>query len=931
MDAKKTSLKILKQLLKTLFIRIPILLAGLILLVLVVLKIYLTPERTEGLITENFNSRSNGSLSMKVKEFSPYGGFAFENITVKNGKEFGESNLLTIDRLVFKYGLFRMLTGSVRLSEIGIYNPRVYLEQRKGVWNASVLMKKSPDEKKEEKKEPKEKDKKDKSADDSKYIDLPISADFFLKFILNDLRVYVKSDEFKTSIIGITFTADIEVPPFKRIPKSVEAVSLLKEMKIQLNPREEMDFYFYSKDADLAPPLVLSWKLLFDKADKANPKFESSFKFGTYKTPVRFKRLHLAPLWFMISYDLYYNPYGDVLTLNHFSVKFKESKWVNLSGTVKDVTTKQLIDIRMTESNIALSDFYPYFVSFTGDKKTKFGGNISLFPFYVKGTADNLSLNGAVALNRVFFSNPSIYLSLPLLKLDYGVDKMGDDMKIAADLNIPYFTYALNGAKSGGNGFSLKSDINAYNNFSNIAINKIDLRFFSPALNRDALFVNLTGRTNLKPSLSGNIKINRFTFQRDPLAETLPEKLKKQVAGSIPLKKPLDMNLSLDFDIGKNIIKAALAMLVKTPDYGLDDLALNLSLSQNNAKKTVNLHGFSLGSKKWNAGITSSGFVELKEAPISNADLKFSVKMNNPELKSVFGPWMISGLLELQGAFKGDMKTGTAHGNFVCDKFNVKNDKQKFDLADMNLNFPFRYTLKKGETSASLLEVTKADVIDNSNFRADPNFTIKSLKAAHPARREQFEFMKDFSANVGFHKNLFKIENLKTYVLDGTIYSKLIAFNLADFNLKKMEFAVMLDVTNIDISKLDNPDPKLKKRDAELSMNANFSGRGVDIKKELSWQGYINIYEIGEKFAAKLMKGLSPKKGNNSQDKITEFVLENSMYIKGFEFNLDKGLVYTTVPLKRGALGRVIGIYEDRIEFERMPVQQYLRNIMREE
>jgi hypothetical protein len=51
------------------------------------------------------------------------------------------------------------------------------------------------------------------------------------------------------------------------------------------------------------------------------------------------------------------------------------------------------------------------------------------------------------------------------------------------------------------------------------------------------------------------------------------------------------------------------------------------------------------------------------------------------------------------------------------------------------------------------------------------------------------------------------------------------------------------------------------------------------------------------------------------------------MKIESFNFNLDKGLVYTTVRLSKKTLGLIIGVEDDRVEFDRIPIQEYLRKV----
>jgi hypothetical protein len=222
---KKLPVRILIFLGKTVFIRIPVLVIIILIIALVAAKIYLSPQKVENLITTSFNQMSYGEISLNVREFSPYGGFVIENIHIKNGEEFNNTTFVKIKKLAVKYGLFPIFVGSVKFHEIGIYKPEIYLEEKNGVWNAARLMK--PGEKKPEEKKEEEKPAEKEEGPPQKEINLPISVEFLLNFVLDELKVYAKSSAFNASMEGLTFNLGIDVPPFKKIPLSVEAVNLL--------------------------------------------------------------------------------------------------------------------------------------------------------------------------------------------------------------------------------------------------------------------------------------------------------------------------------------------------------------------------------------------------------------------------------------------------------------------------------------------------------------------------------------------------------------------------------------------------------------------------------------------------------------------------------------------------------------------------------
>ncbi len=905
---------------KTIFVRIPLLIVFVILIALVIVKAYLSPENVENLIITNFNKISYGTISLSVKKFDPYRGFVIENILIRNGEEFDNKPLVKIKKLVLNYKFFAMFAGNISIPEIGIYKPEIFLEEKKGVWNAARLMK--PGKKKEEKIEEK------KGAPLPEEINLPIAVKFMFNFVLDDLRLYVKSSKFNSSLEGLTYNISIDIPPFKKVPLSIKAVSLLKKMNIILNPGEKMNVSFVSKEAEVSPPLILTWNLIFSKDGAKSPKFSSFFKFGTYKTPVRFKRTYLTPLNFMVSYDLFYNPIKDYLNLNHFIIEFSGKKWIHLRGSIKNVTKKQYIDLKMAESNISLKDLYPYFRSITKNRSMIFAGDISLFPLTIKGDPVNIDVSGSLLLNKIFFSIPGTTASIPYLNYSYNVKKRSDDIYLRSLLKIPHLRYALKGSRSGDNGLELRLDVNGYNNFSRADLKNIALRFYDPAMRKDALNIAVSGNVRLKPRLSGKINIKRFTFRKEPLIAMVTDKLRKNIK-SIPLKKPVNMNMWCRFSLGKTIA-ARLGLNLKVPDFQLNDLKLDLNALYNAKKKKASLKRLRLASKMWNFALNVSAMVDHSKAPIADSDLKINIKLNNPVMKTMYGPWQMAGLIDINTFFKGDINTGKARGAIKIVNLNVKNNPDKIEIKDFDLDFPFEAELKSFFTKIpgeSQIVITKNQVIDNKFFSEKPNFSIKSIKAKHPSRDIQFEYLKDFEASMKFKNKIFQIVNMKAYILDGALYGRKILFNLADLNPDNMEFLLILDITNIDIGKLDEPDPAKKTRDAELSLSANFLGRGVNFQKELKPKGYINIYKIGEDFANKLMKGLSTEKGKSKLGTIGQLVVDNSVNIKGFDFNLDKGLVYATVSFSGKALSLIMGVENNRIKFDRMRLQEYLRNI----
>jgi hypothetical protein len=332
--------------------------------------------------------------------------------------------------------------------------------------------------------------------------------------------------------------------------------------------------------------------------------------------------------------------------------------------------------------------------------------------------------------------------------------------------------------------------------------------------------------------------------------------------------------------------------------------------------------------------IGAIGRIDTAAPPFSDSDLSITAELDSPQMKPIYGSWNLSGRFKLTFNMKGDINTGKTSGNIKINNLFVNNKESLLSIEDLNMDFPFEYHFASGIVE-SRIAVDKIQLFDNENFKEKENFTIRSVKAKHPARKIEFEYAKDFAATMFFRNNAFEITKMKMYVLDGAVYGRDILFYLADMpatrNFKNVEYRLVLDAANVDIGKLDNPDRK-GRSEAELSLNAHFSGKGLDMflgkgkdrGKELNTKGFIDINKIGEKFAKKLFEGLNEEKGK-SKIGIAQYVLDNTMNIKGFNYNLDIGLMDVEVALSRRAIGYLILVEDIRIT--RMPIQEYLNNI----
>jgi len=914
MDLKPT----VTRLLKAVVIWIPLTLAFLVVITLLAVWLYVTPQRMEQVITTQFAAKSTGTIQLHVANVNPYSGFEIHDIVIKSGPDFNGDILARIDMIRVKYDFFSLFLGDIHLHEIGIYRPRVYVQWRDGHWNVATLIK--PQTAKEEPVIAEE------SLDEIRF---PIHIEFLMNMMMENLEIHVRGPSYHSSLKNFSASAKIWIPPFQRIPMSLEAFSLLERMQVEVNPAKTLDLSFYSDDATVEPPLLFTWRLQFDKSQGEKKKFISLLKAGTYRAPVRFKRSHLAPMNFLVSYDIQYDPGKDFLNLRNFTVSMKKRNWVSLSGHVKGVTSRQNVSLHMRESDIRLDDVYPYYRAVTGDRKSIFRGTLSLYPFSVTGTTSSLDVEGVLKGRDLEFRQEETGVQLTRMNMPFSAIRRGSDIKINTSFDLPRFIYTMERSRSGANGLHVNADISLVDNMKTIMINGLSIRHYDPLSGNNSLRTGITGRVKVSPRVQGSLHVKSLVFDRDSLEPTLTGNLKKTLR-TVKLKQKVNISSRIGFYTGVNENRLNVTMRSSIPDYDVTDLSLEGKIIQNTREKKIYMEKVILSSKSRNLSLSCKGMLELKSEPFSDSDILLKVRMESPRMKPVYNDWKMSGLVEIDTRIKGDLQNGMASGKILIEEVNVQDDESRTSVESVYLDFPFEYRFTPRYSGESLLVVKKSDIINNRFFQEKDNFRIKSVKSRHPVRDIQFEYLKDMSGRIHFRDNVMEINSLRAYVLNGSLYGKNLLFNLADLKARNMEYQLIMDISNIDIARLDEPNPQKQSKGSEVSMNANLSGRSMDFSRELDMKGSVHIYKIGEKFARQLLTGLNEEKGKSKLG-IGQVAVDNSLRVESFDFNLDSGLMYTTVHFKRNLFGYTISVKDEEVKYERMPVQEFLRKVRKGE
>ena len=890
-----------------------LLLTAVVLILLVILFAAVSGKRAEYLAEKYYSRFMNGRLEMDVERFSLSGGFDIRNISIFTPDPFS-GRFVHIDRFVLDYSLWEILRGRILIREAGIYSPRIELIQKNGKWNFESIAKESAPQKESA-----------ESGSAEPEINLPVQMEFLLKFILRDLSLSVRSDDFKAELRGFDFSTDVYIPPVKMIPRNVSAVKLIEKFSISVNPQEKLDLSFESSDASVRPPLILGLSLELAGKD-GEKKIESRFRAGTYGSPVRFRKSNLGALDFQLSYDIYMDPIKDYLAIRSMDVKFKNNKWISLSGRVDDVSGNQKFNISMKESLIDLDNLFPYYAALTGDRSIFFGGRIRVYPLNIRGGKSDILTEGKVVIEKLRLGAQSFELKAERGSLDYRIQYSGAESDISASFGLYPFFYKIDGSWSKKNNLFFSCDVNSYGNFGSFLINSMDIKYSSSPESKNAFAFSAKGRLSKAKNFEGNLDISPLEINVREIEKLIPPTISGSLK-TVPLNKSVSGRISAAFSAGDDV-NADLKSEFAVSDFGLKDLRLNAGLTSRPDKKRIDIKEISLGSREFGVSLFLSGMIEQKNSPLSDSDLKlvFSADSGGKTIRK--NGLSLSGKAEVNAIFRGGLNNGMASGRVNVKKLDFSDSVSKLSVNGLNMNFPFEYSLKKAAASVSMLAKDKAPLISNSNLAEKDNFSIDSVKMKHPSRDEQIEIAREIRASMAFSDNAFRINSFSALALNGSVASDGIFFNLADMKTKNMEYRLSLKVSNIDIAKMSRVESSRSTK-GELSLNMDISGRSVDFSSEFpDVNGYINIYKIEDKFANRLMKELSEEKGKSKLG-VTQKIVDHFNLPKVFYFNIDSGNIYATVLLKRKTIGNILHIEDDKIQYDRISLKEYLGKVGR--
>lgn len=499
------------------------------------------------LIDYVFKNFSTGTFQGTVTEFSLFYGLEFKDIKIHSGTNFDNRLIFQADRLAVLYSIPQLFLTKIRIHEISLIQPKIYLYEKNNEWNISKLFvsKSSPTPKVQAESKP---------LSDS--IDTKISIDAKVKILVQDLLFELESGSGEKHIKGglegfhLYFQADTK--RFSQIPLSQKIFEIFEVLSIRVNPEKPIRIHFEDHSRKLDTPLQLSF--ITEKQD-TNGKlaFHSKLDMGIQKIPLYIKNQLIAPFGFQLFYDIRYEPDADTLKLTDLSITVNQDKWIQAAGVVTNVTKKdRSIDFELTRSEINLEPVSKLLKTLPGMPEIEFKGFVSLSPILLKGNlshselsinirAKDLYIKKGNAEHRISFLNliasgilsplteekPTKENPIPILK------KL---VLTKLDLNYNNISVQLNGLIETGKEIGL-----------NLSVKNVDLNQYVKTIQGiTTLNVQLKAKDFSALYLDIQVILDKFRF-----------KINKNMSGR--------MNLNLNSTIG---------LLFNKP-FGLDKIQLN--------------------------------------------------------------------------------------------------------------------------------------------------------------------------------------------------------------------------------------------------------------------------------------------------------------------------------------------------------------------
>ncbi len=243
-------------------------------------------------------------------------------------------------------------------------------------------------------------------------------------------------------------------------------------------------------------------------------------------------------------------------------------------------------------------------------------------------------------------------------------------------------------------------------------------------------------------------------------------------------------------------------------------------------------------------------------------------------------------------------------------------------------------------------DIEKETLIESSPkqsfFDEAGSYYYDLLRPYYQQSRDQFSYLRigkiqamdyyasDITFDIFISNERIEIPRFALNAYDGNMSGSFYA-NLHEGTLDQIEWKVKANLSQLNSAKLI-PSRRLKAKGAELNMNLELSGSGIDPASQMEVAGYLYVTKIGPQFTDNVLRSLDPK-GTDKSIQDTRRLLNWGYKPRLLSFEIKHGNLYPTIHLVKGKLWtRLIplNLSGGKIELARIPVKFFMTNMMTE-
>jgi hypothetical protein len=586
-----------------------------------------------------------GQTQLEWERFSLLYGLEIKNLSIKGSGEFAEDTVLQCEEIRIRYNLPLLLLGRIKLSDIALVRPHLYLRERKGIWNISTVFVSA--DKPPESQEPQEKS--SPLEEISTY--LPISLFAKALIIKPEVRVQSETHEIQAYLKGPSLDLYLDTHRLRTIPLNLELLEKFETLHLTLGTEKEIFYQIQTPHLESESKMVLFLNLKKEFPNKAI--YSSQMEFSGQSIPFNVKKKESLLLNFSLKYNINFHEPDEKLILDTMQLEFGSNRWIDAKGFISDIHSENpKFSLNFQPSAMSLSDVNSIYSKLPGLPFHRFGGKINIEKIDLSGDFQNIFTDINLHASDLIYQNSSSSHNVSKLLF---VSSAGINLKKQKTVKpeIPYITRLkiapleinYNGAKA-----NLVSEIESGKVSANLSLESFQISQFVKIL---------SGR------LSGKLKINGDDFNLinldlglqwpgfqilTPDFRTNPSNLNGKVSGGI--------RFSEEFKIQEILVQN-----------------LNLNLFNSSGRQAL--------------GLTTLGSIpSLSPFYLNLSKLKISVNLRNVlsvlqySLMETVSP--LRGVLGEEISLLADLKLNLEKGTSIQGNFQPKIDK--LNIKDVTIN-----------------------------------------------------------------------------------------------------------------------------------------------------------------------------------------------------------------------------------------------------